>query len=364
MNMTITQRISSGTATALVLGATVAGVTPPAVAAVELFIADRGEDVILRFDGVSGAFVDTFASSGALDRPVNVEFGPDGHLYVANFGDGYVLRFNGQTGAYMGIFASYSWLEETVEVLFRNGYLYALGNDHHNCVVFDDTSGTFVKEFGDPIMRYPHDMVFGPDGLLYVTTEQTTQGLVQVWDVRDYQLVDWFAPPGAISLATGIAFGPDGHVYVCDWYDAEILRYDGQTHELIDVFVPSGSGGLSGPSSLAFRPDGYLYVSNSNGVHRYDAQTGAFVDVFIADGTGGLDQARGFVFRCPEGDLDCDDDIDVSDHHLLAACLGGPGVTTAPPDCYLPVFEQADLDGDGDVDLGDFLELQQYFTGS
>ena len=330
---------------------------------VELFIADRNLDAVLRFDGQTGAFIDVFADASALDDPVNVEFGPDGNLYVANFGDGDVLRFNGQTGAYMGVFASYGWLEETVEILFDKDYLYALSNDQHLCAVFNATTGSFVREFGDPTMRYPHDMVFGPDGMLYVATESSSQGLMQRWDARTGTLVDYFAPAGTLQLATGVAFGLDGNIYVSDWWGDQVLRYDANTLQLIDIFITPGSGGLNGPLNLQFRPDGLVYIAGSDGIYRFDGTTGAFVDLFIPDGTGGLDYARGFVFRCAPADTDCDGDVDVDDYASWSACLAGPGVTTPPAGCSATEFADRDFDGDSDVDAVDYRAFVAVFSG-
>ena len=46
----------------------------------------QANDRILRFDGQSGEFRDTFvpAGSGGLNIPVGLDFGPDGNLYYAD----------------------------------------------------------------------------------------------------------------------------------------------------------------------------------------------------------------------------------------------------------------------------------------
>ncbi|MHC4992023.1 MAG: hypothetical protein ACYTGC_13705, partial [Planctomycetota bacterium] len=80
------------------------------------------------------------------------------------------------------------------------------------------------------------------------------------------------------TWAHGLAFGPDGHLYVASSNSSSILRYDGRTGDFVDAFVPAGSGGLGFPVGLAFGPDGNLYVasfSNSR-ILRYDGTTGAF----------------------------------------------------------------------------------------
>jgi DNA-binding beta-propeller fold protein YncE len=329
---------------------------------VELFIADRDNDSVLRFDADTGAFIDEFVTSGAggLGNPVNVAFGPDGNLYVADFSDGNVMRFDGRTGAFIDIFASYSWLEETVEILFREDYLYALSNDQNLVAVFDAHTGNFDREFGDPLIRYPHDMCFGPDGLLYVTTESSTYGRVQSWDVSRDQLVAGFGEE--LGIPTGIAFGPDGHIYVADWWTNRVVRYDGTTHDYMGEFIPPDTGGLAGPSSVDFRPNGYLYVSGTNGVHRYDANTGAFIDFFIPDGTGGLGGARGMAFRYPRGDMNCDGLVTAADIDPFVTALTGGQVAYEQAHPYCSYYG-ADLNGDGEVSAADIDPFVVALTG-
>ena len=57
------------------------------------------------------------------------------------------------------------------------------------------------------------------------------------------------------------------------------------------------------------------------------------------------------------GDLDGDRDVDLGDFGIFAGCMMGPGVPH-PGGC-----EAADLDGEGDVDLEDFAAFQRACTG-
>ena len=58
----------------------------------------------------------------------------------------------------------------------------------------------------------------------------------------------------------------------------------------------------------------------------------------------------------PDFDFDCD--VDGEDFGTFQLCFGGSGVPPAPG------CRKADLDGDNDVDLADFLILQNAYTGS
>src|SRR5262249_20345792 len=63
---------------------------------------------VLRFDGITGAFIDEFTKGGDLQSTRGIIFGPDGDLYVADrkrlVPEGRILRYDGRTGAYLGDF--------------------------------------------------------------------------------------------------------------------------------------------------------------------------------------------------------------------------------------------------------------------
>ena len=64
----------------------------------------------------------------------------------------------------------------------------------------------------------------------------------------------------------------------------------------------------------------------------------------------------GFVVRHPDADIDGDGDVDLDDFAEFAPCQAGPdGVI--PEGCG-----SRDLDGDNDVDLKDFSNLQKSFS--
>jgi len=79
---------------------------------------------------------------------------------------------------------------------------------------------------------------------------------------------------------------------------------------------------------------------------------------------GGFELVGGFwagVARALPGDFDGDGDVDLTDFVQFQLCFAG---SNNPPAPTCPAGVNADLDADGDVDLGDFLIFQQNFTGS
>jgi len=84
------------------------------------------------------------------------------------------------------------------------------------------------------------------------------------------------AGSGGLNDPYDLLFAPDGNLYVSSYQTDEVLRYDGITGAFIDAFVTAGSGGLNGPTGVSFAPDGNLYVSSykNDKVKRYEGPFG------------------------------------------------------------------------------------------
>lgn len=84
-------------------------------------------------------------------------------------------------------------------------------------------------------------------------------------------------------MTWGLAYGPDGNLYVSDGSNHRILRYDGTTGDFIDVFAQGPE--LIGPTHILFHGDD-VFVAMWNqalfrgGIARIDTQTGAIEATF------------------------------------------------------------------------------------
>jgi streptogramin lyase len=165
---------------------------------------------ILRYDGTTGAFIDTFvpAGSGGLGSPYGITFGPDGNLYVSGM-SGNILRFNGKTGAFID---------------------------------------TFVP-FGSGGLNTSFDIAFGPDGNLYATNWYGDD--VLRFDGKTGDFLDVFVPPGSNGMAypMGLAFGKDNNLYVANYgrvvdginFGGNILKYDLRGKYLVTISMPNNA---------------------------------------------------------------------------------------------------------------------------
>jgi hypothetical protein len=172
---------------------------------------------------------------------------------------------------------------------------------------FDLATGAYLGDFV-PVhsggLFQCEDLVFGPDGDLYITHPPGNQVLRYHGDTGAFRDVFVAAGSGGLKNPSGLTFGPGGDLFVSSTDSSQVLRYDGVTGAFRSTFVAAGSGGLSRPVGLTFGPGGDLFVSSldTDQVLRYDGATGAFRAVFVASKAGGLNGAYDLAFG-PDGDL-------------------------------------------------------------
>ena len=126
-----------------------------------LFVATQSS--VQEFDGVSGAFVKTFASDPSI-IPTGLAFGPDGNLYVSTTIG--VLRYNPTTGASLGTFvaAGSGGLGYAHSLRFGlDGRLYVADTQNNRVLRYDGATGGFVDVFVLPSgnLVQPMDIAFG-----------------------------------------------------------------------------------------------------------------------------------------------------------------------------------------------------------
>jgi hypothetical protein len=247
-----------------------------------LYVASADTNAILRYDGGTGAFKDAFVPSGSgglngpgdlVFSPANTSF-PDGCLYVSSVAGGQVLRYDGVSGAFVDVVAS--GLSSPLGLTLRSdGSLY-IANQFANDILRETSSAlsasppptptTFVNAGSGGLSR-ARKAVFGPDGNMYVASASTNQ--VLRYDGQTGTFIDTFAtlPPNSSEGPLWLQFGSDGHLYATaetpnsTTTSRSIVRLNATTGAVVDSYILGRDGW-----SFNLGPGNILYdSSNSSG---------------------------------------------------------------------------------------------------
>jgi gluconolactonase len=136
---------------------------------------------------------------------------------------------------------------------------------------------------GEPFI-FPNDLAFGPDGALYLTDSGILVETILIdgrvrddymdlsYDGRLYRIdigrkrVEKL--DSGIKFTNGIAFGPDGALYVNETITGNVYRYRskakgglGERELFGNVLAPGTYEGIVGPDGMKFGRNGNLYVT-------------------------------------------------------------------------------------------------------
>src|SRR5690349_1078650 len=83
-------------------------------------------------------------------------------------------------------------------------------------------------------------------------------------DERTGAVLSDSTPPSRVESTDAAVFGPDGHIYAVgnSMGAGSIQRFDGQTGLFLDAFTDDDDTTLQAPMGMAFGPDGDLYVAS------------------------------------------------------------------------------------------------------
>lgn len=181
--------------------------------------------------------------------------------------------------------------------LIRPGDIVVANIADHSVSVFDGETGAYrgpAFEPGAGGLQNPTGIAFGPDGALYVGSSGNAR--ILRYDAATGEFLSVFAEGEPLDRPFSLIFGTRDHLFVSS--GERVLRYDAS-----GSFVGTAArhSSLQQPIGLAFGPDELLYVVNSTapGIDRFDPATGGRVDRVVTDS---LDFPSDVVFG-PDGDL-------------------------------------------------------------
>lgn len=175
-----------------------------------------------------------------------------------------------------------------------------------NVTEYDGLTGAPVGAIvpsGSGGLSFAWGIAFGPEGDLYVVSVGT-RAVIRYDGATGALKDDAFVKPAGLALLSTLCFGPHGNVYLADGATDSVVEYDGATGELVGTFVASGAGGLDNPLGMTFGPGDNLFVASAANdlIIEYDGETGALIGTVVDLSSAGLTRPVDVVFG-PDGAL-------------------------------------------------------------
>ncbi|MEM9413368.1 MAG: dockerin type I domain-containing protein [Planctomycetota bacterium] len=299
-------------------------------------------NIVEQFDGLTGNYLGPFvtAGDGGLVRPGAVAVGPDQNVYVTSLLTGQVLRYDGISGEFIDVFAEGNGISTPNNLVFNGDYLYVgdfSGGASGFLRRFDAATGAFVDEFAD--VDFTDGIEFTSDAV-YVSNFNV--GVLK-FDLQDGSFIENFIPSGHGGLLspTALLFLDNGDLLVSSYNTNSVKRYSPNGDYIDDVITD-----LFQPEGLAIGLDGNLYAGSYGLgiVNKYDANTFEFIEEFANLGP----VTNFFTFRSELllGDVNSDGIVSLLDIAPFVDLINNGGFQL-----------EADINKDGVVDLLDVSPL-------
>ncbi len=216
----------------------------------------QGQAGVYRFNPVTGQSLGTFLTGDDLDY---IRFGPDGKFYGLDEFTDNLIQYNGSSGSQERVVLSGASFQTSIGAFglgTHNDVFASTGFVTSKLARYDLTTGQQVGPTTDlstlGISGYGFDqMTIGPDGKLYVTYSYhlrdmpPTNAGVMRFDLATGNLIDtvingidgYGAESGG---ALGIAFGPDGNLYIGSQHAKAVFEYSPATWSQINTISLPG----------------------------------------------------------------------------------------------------------------------------
>ena len=221
-----------------------------------------------------------YGAPAELQEPAAIAFGSENDIFIGNFNSATIAKYDLITGRWRTT-TYFGEMEELSELFYYNDSLYALGNDSENFVVINPETGLLELEAKD-CLHFPTSFTVNSSGTFYIGNDNGTICIYSEFGM----LIDEISISQRID---GIALDEDENIYISDYIQGKIFRYNNKTSYLTE-FVSD----VDRPSDLRFDAKGKLYAVTYKGIEAW-APNANYIGVVVQN-EGVVIKVRTFEF--------------------------------------------------------------------
>lgn len=220
-----------------------------------IYVCDIQQSVVLTMDipGKEMGHVQ-LKGRGLLQKPVNLDFAPDGTMYVADVGRRQIVVISPER-EYVTEFGPFSEQARPTSVVVHGDELYLSDAGDRLVRVLNRETGEELRTYGSgdnggPVPRAPTNVVVDQDGKVYAV--DSVDCLVYVWEPDGTysgtigapgDIVGQFARPKGIALHDDMVFVVDAAFENCQIFDKQgepMMFFGGTGVGPGDLYLPAG----------------------------------------------------------------------------------------------------------------------------
>jgi sugar lactone lactonase YvrE len=249
-----------------------------------IYVADSGNNRIVRMDDMSGAGWTAFGKPGSgssqFTHPARVALDSGGRIYVADMGNSRIVRMDDMSGTGWTDFGTFGngighFITPVGIAVDSSGHIYVADSGNDRIVRMDDMSGTNwtafgargsdINQFNDPV-----GLAVDAGGHIHVTD----YGNYRIVRMDDMNGGGWVALGGSghsghrgvnqFNHPSGVMVDAGGHIYITDMVNNRIVRMDDMAGANWTALGGPGSGvsQFNRPWAVALDASGRIYVAD------------------------------------------------------------------------------------------------------
>ncbi|MGA2890184.1 MAG: choice-of-anchor D domain-containing protein [Terracidiphilus sp.] len=226
-----------------------------------IYIADSGNDRVLKETLTAGSYTESTVPTSALAYPYGIAVDGSGSVYIADYGNNRVLKETLSAGSYTESTVPTSNLSYPSGVAVDGSGNVYIADTYNNRVLMETLSSGSYTESTVPTsgLNGPSGVVVDGSGNLYIADSGNNRVLKETLSAGSY--TESIVPTSALSFPAELTVDGSGNIFIADSGNSRVLKETLSAGSYTESMVPTSS--LNWPSGVAVDGSGNVYIADS-----------------------------------------------------------------------------------------------------